>query len=202
MKDMLSNISNKQFKYLKKDNSLFLMGREDHRPNHYENLRTNRKQGNKNMTGAGAPCNNENKQGKWRACINGVVREGPPWRGDIKQRPEDTIILKAGRVLHREGRACAKALRRKGNLETKRAHTDNKSWTKDSILLPTPVPYSCILFNQPLSWYWASFIFQFSLSSFPYGVVDSVNIAYKFFYSWWQKNKWSLTFPHDILSNI
>lgn len=53
------------------------MGREDHRPYHYEDLRTNRKQGNKNITGAGAPCNNENKQGKWWACIDGWSGKDP-----------------------------------------------------------------------------------------------------------------------------
>ena len=78
MKDILSSISNKQFKYLKNDNSLFLMRREDQILYYYEDLQTDRKQGNKDIRLTGALCNNGNKQGKWWACIDGWSGKHPP----------------------------------------------------------------------------------------------------------------------------
>ena len=135
------------------------MGREDHRPNHYENLRTNRKQGNKNMTGAGAPCNNENKQGKWWACINGAVREGLYRRGDVETETWRCPCAK-GRKGVTHGTACEETLVRKGCLVEQRGHTADRSWTQGSVLLLTPVPHCCLWFNWPLSWILSLTLFQ------------------------------------------
>ena len=79
---MLSNISNKQFKYLKKDNSLFLMGREDHSLYYYEDLQTDRKQGNKDKRGTSALCND----GKTNKANGGPALTGGQGRTPLKRR--------------------------------------------------------------------------------------------------------------------
>ena len=56
-----------------------------------------------------------------------------------KQWPEGATMLNSGRVLHVEGTTCTKTLRRKGNLETQRSHTADKSQPEYSILLLTSV---------------------------------------------------------------
>lgn len=77
------------------------MGRKDHRPYHYEDLRTNRKQGNKNITTAGAPCNDENKA-NGRPALMGWSGKDPLEEVMSKQRHEGAPVLKAGRGLHME----------------------------------------------------------------------------------------------------
>lgn len=66
-----------------------------------------------------------------RPALMGWSGKDPLEEVTSKQGPEGTPMLKAGRVLHMQRRACAKTLRRKGNLGTQRAHTADKLWSQN-----------------------------------------------------------------------
>lgn len=82
---------------------------------------TNTKQGNKDMKSwCSAQWKKETNEANVWAWADGVVREGLS-EVTLKRTAEGTTRQNGGRELHVEWRACAKTLRKKGNLGTHRS---------------------------------------------------------------------------------